>query len=64
MKAIWRERHTTVIVRQGHYAHEAQLVYAYPPADVTVNRIGDLLDRARSGYNFSSAEVGPPSSPE
>ena len=45
MKAIWKERLTTVFVRQGHYAHDARLVAASPPADVTVDSIGDLLDR-------------------
>ncbi len=43
MKAAWGERLTTVFVRQGHYAHDAQLVASYPPADVTIDRIGDLI---------------------
>ena len=30
MKAIWKERLTTVFVRQGHYAHDAKLVAASP----------------------------------
>ena len=42
MKAIWRDRVTTVFVRQGHYAHDPSLVAPYPAADVTVERIGDL----------------------
>jgi FMN phosphatase YigB (HAD superfamily) len=42
MKAVWRDRLTTVFVRQGHYAHDAALVANYPAADVTVERIGDL----------------------
>ncbi len=46
MKKTWRERLTTVFVRQGHYAHDAQLVSRYPAADVTVERIGDLLEVA------------------
>ena len=46
MKAIWGERLTTVFVRQGHYAHDAELVKRYPAADVSVERIGDLLDAA------------------
>jgi FMN phosphatase YigB (HAD superfamily) len=44
MKAVWRDRLTTVFVRQGHYAHDARLVAASPPADVTIESIGDLLD--------------------
>jgi hypothetical protein len=43
MKAHWRERLTTVFVRQGHYATDAALVAAHPSADVTVEKIGDLL---------------------
>lgn len=43
VKKIWKDRVTTVFVRQGHYALDAKLVAKYPPADVTVERIGDLL---------------------
>ena len=42
MKAHWRERLTTVFVRQGHYATDAALVATYPPADLAVEKIGDL----------------------
>src|SRR5262249_29210994 len=41
-KRAWGERLTTVFPRQGHYAHAAD-VATYPPADVTIERIGDLL---------------------
>jgi hypothetical protein len=34
---------TTVFVRQGHYAADRSQVDSYPPADVTIDRIGDLL---------------------
>ena len=40
VKEIWGERVTTVFPRQGQYAHDAK---AYRPADLTVERIGDLL---------------------
>src|SRR5215471_19641874 len=43
MKAIWGERLTTVFVRQGHYAADRAQVDSYPQADVTIDRIGDLL---------------------
>ena len=46
IKAVWRERLTTVFVRQGHYATDVQLVALYPPADISVDRIGALLDCA------------------
>jgi FMN phosphatase YigB (HAD superfamily) len=42
MKAVWGERLTTVFVRQGHYAADPSQVDPYPPADVTIDRIGDL----------------------
>jgi hypothetical protein len=48
MKAVWRERLTTVFVRQGHYALDARLVAASPPADITVESIGDLIELADS----------------
>jgi len=48
MKAVWRDRVTTVFVRQGHYAHDAQLVAASPSPDVTVEAIGDLIERIGS----------------
>jgi FMN phosphatase YigB (HAD superfamily) len=44
MKAQWRDRLTTVFVRQGHYAHDPALLAANPPADITIERIGDLAE--------------------
>lgn len=43
IKQIWGERVTTVFPRQGHYAHDPQILATCPPADMTVDRIGDLL---------------------
>ena len=43
VKQMWGARVTTVFPRQGHYAH-APDVASFPPPDVTVERIGDLLD--------------------
>jgi FMN phosphatase YigB (HAD superfamily) len=43
MKASWGERLTTVFVRQGHYALDPSVVGRYPKADITVDRIGDLV---------------------
>jgi FMN phosphatase YigB (HAD superfamily) len=48
MKAVWKERLTTVFVRQGHYAHDAKLLAASPAADITVGAIGDLVQLADS----------------
>jgi len=44
IKRVWKSRVTTVFVRQGHYAHDAQVVAKYPPADVSLERIGELLN--------------------
>ena len=44
IKKIWGERVTTVLPRQGQYAHDAKVLSALPSADVTIERIGDLLD--------------------
>ena len=44
VKKIWGNRVTTIFPRQGQYAHDSKAIAAYPPADVTVGRIGDLLD--------------------
>jgi FMN phosphatase YigB (HAD superfamily) len=43
VKRTWRARVRTVFVRQGHYAHAPE-VRKCPPADVTVDRIGNLLE--------------------
>jgi FMN phosphatase YigB (HAD superfamily) len=44
MKSVWRERLTTVFVRQGHYAADAALVALYPAPDVAIDRIADLAE--------------------
>ena len=44
VKAIWGDRVTTVFPRQGHYALDTEQVAKYPTPDITVERIGDLLD--------------------
>jgi FMN phosphatase YigB (HAD superfamily) len=44
VKEVWGDRVTTIFVRQGHYAHDEALVASYPAPDVTVERIGDVLD--------------------
>jgi FMN phosphatase YigB (HAD superfamily) len=53
VKEVWGPRVTTVFVRQGHYAHDPAILASYPPADLTVERIGDLLD-----YDIDPAHEG------
>ena len=42
MKKIWKGRLTTIFVRQGHYALDLANISAYPPADITLEKIGEL----------------------
>ena len=44
VKQVWGGRVTTVFPRQGHYARDPEALAAYPPADIGVERIGDLLE--------------------
>ena len=43
VKQRWGERVTTVLPRQGSYAHDAEAMAAFPHADVTIAHIADLL---------------------
>ena len=49
VKKIWGSRVTTVFVRQGHYAHDPKALAQYPPADVNLERIGELLNHDLAG---------------
>jgi hypothetical protein len=44
MKKILGDRVTTVFPRQGHYALDPEVIKAYPPADIAIENIGDLVD--------------------
>ncbi|HZU29922.1 MAG TPA: HAD family hydrolase, partial [Candidatus Angelobacter sp.] len=44
VKKIWGTKVTTVFPRQGHYALDPRIVADYPPADITINRIGELVN--------------------
>ena len=43
-KKAWGASVTTVLPRQGRYAHDEAELAANPPPDITVERISDLLD--------------------
>jgi hypothetical protein len=47
----WRV--TTVFARQGQYAQDRDILAQCPPADLTINRIGDLLN-----YDFAALLAG------
>src|SRR5260370_7863138 len=61
VKEIWGNRVTTVLPRQGQYANDARVVASLPTADVTVERIGDLLayefSDLRTNYSCCSREI-------
>jgi FMN phosphatase YigB (HAD superfamily) len=44
VKAAWGTRVTTVLPRQGQYADDANALASFATPDVTVDRIGDLLN--------------------
>jgi len=47
IKEIWLEKVTTVFPVQGHYALDKETVAKYPSPDITVERIGQMLDLSR-----------------
>ena len=50
MNTIWRRHLTTIFARQGHYAFDHTILSSAPPADVTIESIGELA-------NFELQEV-------
>jgi hypothetical protein len=50
VKMSWGERVTTVFPKQGHYAHDPKVLAGLPPADLTVERIGDLLNYSLEAF--------------
>jgi FMN phosphatase YigB (HAD superfamily) len=43
VKQAWGSRVTTVFPRQGSYAQDPEALATFPGADITIERIGDLL---------------------
>ena len=50
MKDVWRDRLTTVFVRQGHYANDPSQLAAYAAPDVTIEHIADLQSTDANGH--------------
>ena len=44
MRGVWGDRLVTVFPRQGHYALDPEICARYAPADVTLERIGELAE--------------------
>ena len=49
VKKFWGDDVTTVFPKQGHYALDSKVLAEYPPADIELANIGDLLN-----YDLSS----------
>jgi FMN phosphatase YigB (HAD superfamily) len=50
IKKIWGKRVTTVFVKQGHYANDPGIEDRYPPADIHLDRIGNLLEYNQEAF--------------
>lgn len=61
MKKVWGAKLTTVFVRQGHYALDPRNDATYHPADVSIERIGDLINHDWAALRESG---GAPLKPE
>jgi len=67
IKEQWKERVTTIFPKQGHYARDPKNLATYPAADISIERIGDLLDfdlqrllsmKTRSGTGAKGSSSG------
>ncbi|HUO09855.1 MAG TPA: HAD family hydrolase [Phycisphaerae bacterium] len=43
VKKVWGKRLTTVFPRQGHYAFDPKTLATYPPGDINIDRVGELV---------------------
>jgi hypothetical protein len=57
VKKIWGNKVTTVFPRQGHYAHDSQVLAGFPPADITIERIGELTELSLDSFLAASNQV-------
>ena len=55
-KSSWGSRVTTVFPRQGHYATDPEILQRYRAADISVDRIGDLMKLAPDELKGRGAE--------
>lgn len=58
LKRAWGRRVTTVFPRQGHYALDEKANSGYPPADFTINRIGELVNIDFAGILNQARSAG------
>jgi hypothetical protein len=50
IKNAWEDRVTTVFVKQGHYALNKKEIAKYRPADLTIQRIADVVKMQRNAF--------------
>lgn len=55
VKQIWGTKVTTVFPRQGHYAHDPKALAGFRAADITIERIGDLLNYDAASFTGQAA---------
>jgi len=53
VKKTWGKHVTTVFARQGHYAHDREVLSSYPEADFTCDHIGELSEKRKRQTNPS-----------
>lgn len=59
VKHLWGSRLTTILPRQGHYAHDPAIMSAYPPADITIERLSDMLQYDIATMRASAKPTSP-----
>ena len=50
IKTIWGDKVTTIFPKQGHYALDENEVAKYPKADISIERIGDILGLDKDSF--------------
>ena len=50
IKKIWGDKITTIFPKQGHYALDEKEVAKYPKADISIERIGDILQLRKDDF--------------
>ncbi len=58
VKKAWGSGVTTVFPRQGHYARDPKILAAYPPADISIERVGDLIEYGLDDLTIAAGKVG------
>jgi FMN phosphatase YigB (HAD superfamily) len=63
IKNAWGSSLTTVFPRQGHYARDPNIVAAYPPPDICIERVGDLIEYGLNDLTSASNRPTPQDEP-